>query len=296
MCGTCHEIKQQVDTKATSAHAQLACPDCHEPSRAWYRFPETLALRVVMLTRNLGPHLTYEFEGGASPLDDVAVDIAAATCLECHDPSREVTLQEDSILIDHATHAQENDSCISCHRYVTHPPPGSDPALVFMEQCFACHGLSASADAPGECDLCHGASFDPDPASHRTPSWQEDHGRTIDGDRGQCLMCHAEQDCEACHGIEMPHPEEWTDGATRHSNVSTADRAVCVRCHEQDPDFCTVCHHEDYSAASGTWVSQHTSVVEERGAAFCVECHEPTFCVGCHTADRRRADVDPRTG
>ena len=284
MCGLCHEMMPQVNTKATSAHTQIECGDCHEDSLPWYRFPETLAHRVKMLTRNLGPHLSHRVGGAPNPLGHLVTSIPDTKCLECHDPDREVTMHEEGVVIDHEKHSEQNDSCISCHRYTTHRDPEADPELVFMAQCFNCHGQSSSADAPGDCYLCHPESYDLLPESHGPPEWEVEHGDSARVDRSSCLMCHEEGFCRECHGLEMPHPAEWADGAILHSATSKGDREACSRCHGESPDFCTVCHHEDYMASEGTWVTQHPLNVARKGASYCLECHAPTSCVDCHTS------------
>jgi hypothetical protein len=291
MCGACHEIQPQVETMAQSGHAQLRCPECHEPSRPWYRFPETLATRAVMLSRNLGPHLSFEVEGEQNPFGDNVVRIEDAKCLECHDPGREVTLQEGDILIDHEEHVRLNDSCISCHRYTAHPKPGVDPAVLFMSQCFTCHGLTEDAEASGECEVCHDDEFELVPTSHDA-AWRQEHGGAALEDRDICSICHQEEYCQDCHGIDMPHPGSWAAGDPVHGDVSRQDRTVCENCHGGAQDFCAVCHHEDFLPTLGTWVGQHTTSVSERGAAYCMECHEPTFCVACHTAEEPATSRD----
>lgn len=283
MCGACHEIAPQVATKANSGHSQLACPDCHEDSRPWYRFPETLVVRTGMLVRNLGPHLAYEFGGGASPLVESTVEIPDSKCLECHDPGREVTLHEGGVQIDHTEHAEANESCISCHRYTAHPTLGSDPELLFMSQCFQCHGLTEDAEAPGDCLTCHPDDYELLPETHAASEWQNEHGELAIEDRDLCLMCHLESVCTDCHGLDMPHPDGWEDGAEAHGEVVRDDRATCDQCHADTAEFCTTCHHESYAESKGTWVEQHPEAVEDTGAAECMRCHEPTFCVTCHT-------------
>ena len=97
-------------------------------------------------------------------------------------------------------------------------------------------------------------------------------------------MCHEEALCSGCHGIEMPHPEGWADGSVSHGPASVQARQTCANCHGDTPDFCTVCHHEAYKPSEGSWVAQHPLAATRRGSAYCFECHQPTFCVRCHTA------------
>jgi hypothetical protein len=43
-----------------------------------------------------------------------------------------------------------------------------------------------------------------------------------------------------------------------------------------------MCHHQSYDPNKGTWVKQHFLEVEQTGAAACMECHSPIYCVRCH--------------
>ena len=281
VCGACHAMQPEITAWETSPHNQVGCPACHEDPLPWYRFPETLATRGVMLKRDLSLHLSSD---SASASREITTTIPDARCLECHHPGREITIRYGT-LIDHTEHAERNGSCISCHRWTAHPDPDADPSLLLMGQCFTCHGRSSTAKAPGTCDVCHPASFDLVPISHNPPAWQSEHGASAMPDRQTCLMCHDENTCRDCHGLDMPHPKEWVVGsASVHGASSEKNRGRCEKCHSKDPDFCTRCHHEKYAAAQGTWVAQHPAIAGgQDGATLCTKCHAPTFCVDCHT-------------
>jgi len=280
VCGSCHEMSAKVDTWRTSPHAQVGCPDCHEDPRPWYRFPETLAVRSAMLTRDVQDHFTDTEQAAASA--EATSSIPDSRCLECHDPSREVTMRFGT-LIDHDEHAERNGSCVSCHLWTGHPDPEAEKALLLMEQCFNCHGREETAQAPGTCDVCHPSDFEKRPLSHQPADWQDGHGELAKADESLCLMCHEESMCLDCHGVEMPHPEGWDEGASNHGPVAKQNRETCVQCHPRDPDFCTMCHHEGFVTEEGPWVDQHPELVTERGAAFCIDCHLPQYCYDCHT-------------
>ncbi|MDO8964993.1 MAG: hypothetical protein Q7W30_10960, partial [Coriobacteriia bacterium] len=77
-------------------------------------------------------------------------------------------------------------------------------------------------------------------------------------------------------------PMGWAKGRPGHGDVATSDRAVCGRCHGGQPDMCTMCHHDAYRPAKGTWAKQHSADAERRGVAFCIGCHSAFDCVRCH--------------
>jgi nitrate/TMAO reductase-like tetraheme cytochrome c subunit len=281
LCAACHEMKPAVAAWKTSSHTRVACAACHETPRPWYQLPVTLWHRGAMLGRDLGAHISGSAESTAAATK-THITIPDDTCLACHDPDREVTMRYGT-LIDHTEHAARNKSCVSCHLWTAHPGPDAERPLLLMRQCFACHGRTAGSKAPGTCDVCHPTSFDKRPATHGLSTWATTHGKPAKADRPQCLMCHEEAACRTCHGVEMPHPSGWTDGATGHSRVADEGRQTCAKCHAGGLAFCSMCHHEGYDARTGPWVAQHPSAVEKRGAASCIECHGPLYCVKCHT-------------
>ena len=70
---------------------------------------------------------------------------------------------------------------------------------------------------------------------------------------------------------------------------------VCRRCHDSEtstfgknPDFCMQCHHKRFYDAfpdelSVPWWESAMTFVKRNGADRCWECHQPEFCVACHT-------------
>lgn len=295
VCAACHDMRPKVETWRTSAHNQVGCPACHEDPRRWYEFPQTLAVRSVMLGRDVKAHLAGAEATAAVPYD-AASAIPDYRCDACHDPSREVTMRYGT-LIDHKEHAKRNRSCVSCHLWTAHPDPEVERPLLMMEMCFGCHGRAADADAPGTCDVCHPPTFEERPESHAPSDWKDVHGKDANKvGQPQCLMCHDDTYCLDCHGVEMPHPAGWEAGATGHGPIAIEGRDVCARCHEQGLDFCSMCHHEGYDPTKGPWAKQHPDTADERGTAFCLtECHAPTYCVYCHTTGRIPPEPDPGT-
>jgi len=98
-----------------------------------------------------------------------------------------------------------------------------------------------------------------------------------------CYTCHSEKFCSDCHGLEMPHPENFKKG---HGALGTKDPQVCATCHGNVDVFCTECHHGTslgvpYTAGT-KWGTRHPLTVAKVGASACFECHNPTYCANCH--------------
>jgi nitrate/TMAO reductase-like tetraheme cytochrome c subunit len=276
LCNSCHQMKPAVASWRTSSHTKVACSECHETPRPWYQLPVTLWERGGLLGRDLSA--SFSGKAGVTP-----TAVPDETCLQCHDLGREITMRYGT-LIDHAEHAQRNKSCVSCHLWTGHPDPAADRPLLLMGQCFTCHGRPDQPKASGTCNTCHPATFDKRPASHAPSTWQAAHGKNAKANQPECLMCHEEATCRTCHGLEMPHPPTWSDGATGHGVVAAKNRNACTKCHAGGAQFCSMCHHKEYDTKRGPWVAQHPDAVEKGGAAACIECHGPMYCVRCHTA------------
>lgn len=135
-------------------------------------------------------------------------------------------------------------------------------------------GLCARCHADSECQKCHQKRA---PASH-TKAWEQQHGQAALADRASCLICHKEEaSCQACHGLAMPHPGNWT--TEKHPAQAQATPQVCGRCHQTAE--CLVCHKKSppSSHTSADWKPKgHTAGKE----AFCALCHGTKPCFTCH--------------
>ena len=282
LCASCHEMTSAVSTWQASAHANVGCESCHETPQAWYGLPQTLAERLSLLMRDYKAHRANPT---SKPFAITAEPIPDTRCLECHDLSRTVTLRYGT-LIKHAEHAKRNKSCVSCHLWTGHPTPGAQTQLLLMARCFTCHGRGAGAKAPGTCATCHPRSFNQRPETHTHADWTSVHGKSALADRQLCAMCHEPAFCRACHGLDMPHPSDWVKGTQGHAFVGKNSPQLCAKCHAGSPDLCGMCHHKSYDVAKGPWLQQHPSMVNLRGAAFCMTCHKDLFCYNCHIKRR----------
>ena len=282
-CASCHEIQPAVTSWKTSPHAQIGCPSCHEPVRPLYRLPETFVWRAQMLMRDINAHRANPTASSLTTAQANLRPVPDDNCLQCHDLTRAVTLPP-GLTMDHAKHVVRNKSCVSCHRSTAHPPSDAEKAVLLMMQCFTCHGRKAGSKAPGTCTECHPASFNMRPLSHSPGyAWLGKHGKAALANRQPCSMCHEESFCSNCHGLAMPHPAGWAKGSSpAHAQFAKTNSQVCVQCHGPAPNLCNMCHHQGFDPSKGPWASNHASTVSERGALFCLTCHDELFCNDCH--------------
>lgn len=190
-----------------------------------------------------------------------------------------------------------------------------------MTACFRCH-TNKESGPPGACAACHPEDFELKPDSHVQPGFYDkggdssghaslakETGRSIPatanveavstevseesssthlaqmGEIDYCGTCHAAAFCTDCHGIQMPHPADFTEG---HGKAGKSTPGVCATCHAKganssggSAEFCNGCHHEASDPAR-SWIAQHFEVVQDTGAKTCFECHESTYCAACH--------------
>ncbi len=285
LCGSCHAMKARAASWAESTHTEVACVSCHQPPTEWYALPQRLFSRARLLGRDIGWQISGRAEESTEQVSGGVGSVSSDNCLECHDPNRQAT-SGFRILIDHAEHAERNETCLSCHVNTAHPEPTRGTPLSLMDRCFACHGTAEQPDASAECDVCHPKDYELVPTSHEPANWKrEGHGRLATRDPGQCELCHKTTFCTDCHGLEMPHPSGWAQGEpATHSLSAEQDREVCGRCHLERPDLCSMCHHQDWDPGKGPWVTQHPPMVSKRGVDYCLRCHTRAHCSFCHVA------------
>lgn len=290
LCGSCHVMKPWTTSWHASSHAKTACYSCHDSLYAWYDLPRHLFGSRSMLIRQV--YSTFHIVGHelvgedpSHPRSGETTSVPSATsdmvCLGCHTMTRTPSSRE-RITIDHENHAKANDSCISCHLVTTHPDPEADQLIAMMTQCYTCHDLNDERGAPGTCETCHPDHFDLLPASHDPAAWPKQHGKSALDDRDQCFMCHETKVCRDCHGIDMPHPVDWTSRESGHPTMVFEDRQVCAMCHPAQPDPCGTCHHKGHDPSRGPWAENHLWIVRETGTAECMRCHDGLFCKECH--------------
>lgn len=306
----CHKVQDDTITAYQhSTHNKVSCMSCHEPVNA---NPITFTLKKAKALGELVLTVTNNYElplNAESHLAENEEEMGAEQCTQCHNLDTRVITASEGIIINHAIHEENDIHCTMCHNRVAHvedfdlalvDPKTGEPNtrhedFMLMEGCYraeGCHGLETSYRAPGECSACHPADFPLMPENHEELGFYSQGGDSsghwkLNEERpGYCRTCHVESEfCVGCHGVVMPHPEDFS---VDHGTAGKADPAVCANCHAKGTDagaesfeFCNSCHHEGSDPTVG-WIPQHYVAVREQGAQACFECHNPTFCAECH--------------
>ncbi len=300
-CGTCHVIKQEVDSFKPTAHARagVGCQDCHTKPGVFNYF-----------VRNL-QSLTHIYEYMSGKYEKPLITfVGTSNCVRCHPKSEiEKDVIVGNIRVNHKGLREAGVQCVTCHADVAHgnvTPVGSRPLESVMSICGQCHN---GVNQPRRCSICHLNGVPPgsvtvamhvkikpaqcaechnptfcstchnDLQMPHPKGWLSAHGPiTVNRGNAICAKCHQNKDpqfCSRCHGLQMPHPPSWPQ---THSTKARTDPALCVKCHGKNS--CFRCHGLQIPHP-GDWLTQHPATYNA-DPGLCSRCHTSSFCVDCH--------------
>ena len=260
-CRSCHVLQPVVDSWEASSHPTVACIECHA-SPGVFGGVETRVRALADLAKNLG---------GTKTLTAPAT-VNQDNCRSCHEKELSGVLTVGNLRVRHLDFVDRL-PCRQCHGRVGHDPAGAkSPApSAMMTTCADCHdGKTASRD----CSTCHVGDI------AQAGSGPEDYARVQLGSPATCVGCHSLEGCNECHGIEMPHPQDWAD-PKNHAPAGAFDTTVCVRCHDAG---CNPCHMQIHVNHGPNWKAEHKTTTDR---SLCIRCHDPQkvgtdMCRLCH--------------
>lgn len=177
-----------------------------------------------------------------------------------------------------------NDACLSCHSDFDEVTAGEDPkefshSLHTAQRidCSTCHSDAAHAGGPKP----PSQEVCDDCHGIEMPHPEDfgvSHGKLVN-EQGDdvCEQCHnVYLHCQVCHGLQMPHPAEWEQ---KHGEIAYPQMQTCDTCH--DKNFCLQCHPVEMPHPQ-EWTRTHGFSTVAQGSEKCVTCHEPELCTACH--------------
>lgn len=225
-----------------------------------------------------------------------------------------------NLIFSHVRH-QGRAGCAACHGDVARAGPGARAALPAMATCLGCHD---GKQAPAACTTCHprshrarGAPLETEFPSGRlvpgpgdpfgldhVPGFERAHALVAARQREQCMACHTEPSCDACHmGATRPRSIHPGDFLSTHMVPARQDDRRCDACHRRQ-SFCVACHERvgvgpqapgfldpGTSVHPPGWMTPgpgHHGVQAARNLGSCVACHREEGCAGCHPRGSRR--------
>ncbi|MDF1542329.1 MAG: hypothetical protein RQ731_03345 [Anaerosomatales bacterium] len=264
-CSLCHAVSAHALEE--SAHASVACYECHLSTGAWSLPRHKAEEFLVMYTRQLS--------GARGPMLE---ETSRAACLSCHGAVLEGVTSGRGLRIAHLSCA-EGPTCDGCHATVAHAGESGRLSAPSMEECLGCHAAEAVSV---ECETCHvgdeSVTLDsPRPSPWRVThgdNWRDTHGM---GDSSLCDVCHAEDFCAKCHAVTLPHPASF--GKT-HGRAAISDGSLCRDCHDEAA-FCNPCHGMSMPHSTG-YIRVHGASAESVDDPRCARCHAMRDCEDCH--------------
>lgn len=288
-CVQCHR-GAPAKQLAQSVHKGIACIACHGQqgmtglARQWVTYGRWVTV----------------YAASRQPPKQKGRGVDERACLGCHGQVLRETMVANGIRVRHSDFLQGR-WCKECHNSVAHAELVLEPSRPSMSKCLPCHDGKRASLA---CETCHVKD-----AMLRTLAEDEGFGG---GDmsraeqRASCYRCHNETPCITCHGVRMPHPEDWMS-KTRHARPAFKNKEVCWRCHFDKEPFvpqpkdCQPCHRAgralEFHGGKG-WVAEHGPQATGRKTgvfADCFTCHGDTLCDLCHPPSYRER-YNPKLG
>lgn len=271
VCTSCHTSLPHVVAAKGDSHKGQQCVSCHEPLGYPLSVVTGAPARVV--------HIITSF---SKPSVDPYGQVRQTACLSCHKKTIKGTVSVESlgVRISHAEPMAAGAECIDCHR-LTSGKIG--PVAAGMDTCLSCHDEKT---ASSKCDLCH--FEDVSVAVNRTDRTPASSSVLIA--TPDCGGCHDQKSCDSCHGIRLPHTNEFkqfTHARAYAENLWNGDGTLCQRCHSASRNPCSKCHSSAMPSHGPTLKESHKAA--DPSGSGCVGCHNtPTiktrnFCVDlCH--------------
>jgi hypothetical protein len=209
-----------------------------------------------------------------------------------------------SIRDAHAAHPPGKPACAACHPKAASSGWASDRLAPTMDACAACHpeaaGATATSRVTDACRRCHtefGADGAPLPGDVPRPNIRFSH------------RAHVKMGCAACHpaaaaGRRAAEGPDVVGMRTCYACHAETDRtlAECRTCHLVHPDGRMITQFGDELLTPPGWLKGETHGADWRGnhavlagadSGYCAECHQESFCRGCHAGRIRPRDVHP---
>lgn len=269
-CGAqCHSNDATVQAATKSIHANVTCVACHEAP-----LPTGLAQNAVL-------RISYAIaaeKGTTAAESSASVTVDESRCLSCHQNILQgtVTLPANGLKISHKEPLASGMRCDDCHSGYAHSAKLTNTG---MSRCTPCHDGKQASSA---CSTCHvgdpaAAGVDFGPTATKVSLAQRD-----------CTGCHSLVKCDACHGLRLPHSQQFINGG--HARTAAFEgKQLCWRCHSYA--FCSQCHRESFQNQphGANWKVQH-AVAAWSSPCGCHQGMSPggvappkQFCKLCHT-------------
>lgn len=271
VCLTCHESSQHALSQAKAdPHERVRCVQCHDDGGLL----ATLTTAVPSRVEHVATGMLNETPGGT-------YGSTSGACTSCHDTDIDQTTENDfkAVKMSHAEPLEAGADCLDCHR-INDGIVGV--ATTGMQPCLRCHN---DTDAPAECAYCHTGDVGLAVVGRSEPTTATAEVLVKDID---CGSCHSQESCDSCHGLRLPHTQEFMSYAHAREGVEDLwynGGRRCGKCHNDESRPCTSCHLGKFTSHGSSFRTLHQSGT----ADGCDSCHSRMsyrnsrdFCGLCH--------------
>jgi len=229
VCMSCHTDDPHKRSASTDPHQSTDCVACHETGGIAGAITFMVPSRVVHYATTIVRVPAYGVYGKVVP---------SSACGRCHATTvrSTVTVPPQGVRVSHKEPLAAGAECLDCHEMSMGVVSDN---TVGMAPCLRCHdGKKVERD----CSYCH--TKDPGAAA-RSVSATGNRSRDRVGEP-DCGGCHDQaKECDSCHGIRMPHTQEFKAWAHARDGVADlwfTDGRVCGKCHTPRRNPCSKCH------------------------------------------------------
>lgn len=272
-CESCHE-QAHVTEGVDDPHADEPCIACHDAG--------TFTAAVVGGTPARVSHIAA---GLAEAKTTTYGRVSSDACARCHNEDLSVTLHDEQkrVKVSHKEPLAAGAECMDCHLV---QDGAIDELTKGMTPCLRCHN---GTDASAACESCHTADVGTAISARSRPSPEVAKPLIVTPDCGGCHNVAAQ--CDTCHGIRMPHSEQFK--AYAHARPGVEDiwyngGKTCGKCHTPERRSCRNCHKGEFSShgldfrkthmgdgVTGSGCDTcHAEMAFRQGRRFCIDlCH-----------------------
>ena len=186
---------------------------------------------------------------------------------------RPESVARDHIRFAHSPHLFAGLSCTRCH--ANRATPG-EVVLPSEQTCRGCH----TQPAQQRCDYCHTVPTAPGRYARVDRELHFSHARHSSRVEGNCMTCHGVgAETRTVTSFEPRVPT--MDGCASQCHASDMRALNCTRCHTSLRRFSI---DEVSLVRHGPGYARHHGAEARSMSSTCAQCHEPTFCSRCHSA------------
>lgn len=261
LCSQCHIMRSSVTSWKNSEHKNISCNECHQKKQFFGQ--------LEFSVKRFGELVNYNQNNKKK--QKVTASVTENNCIACHENTIKETNVFKSIRVAHS-HFAGVFKCSDCHK--SGHERKNNPYQI-EELCLSCH---RSKKKSNKCSFCHARDIG---VHVVTPN--RDFKKVQYGGLTTCRGCHSISICTKCHGIEIPHPQNWKR-PEQHAKYAVFKKKnkICKKCHDI-PAFCQKCHR--FPGHDSKWYIDHQNADKK----WCLSCHRTTdMCALCHTQSNEK--------